>query len=129
MVQRQGGDVSYLENTRKFTIAPAYPVLAPKDGFIAAMQTEEIGAVAGMLGAGREKKGDAVDFSAGIRFVKKTGDFVHKGEPVAWLYTNRENSVIESTRRYLSALTISDKAPEKVLLIQGRVSAKGTEVY
>lgn len=57
MVQRQGGDVSYLEDTRKFTIAPAYPVLAPKDGFIAAMQTEEIGAVAGMLGAGREKRG------------------------------------------------------------------------
>ena len=39
------------------------------------------------------------------------------------------NSVIESTRRYLSALTISDQAPEKVPLIQGRVSAKGTEVY
>lgn len=129
MVQRQGGDVSYLEDTHKFTIAPAYPVPAPKDGFIAAMQTEEIGAVAGMLGAGREKKGDAVDFSAGIRFVKKTGDFVHEGEPVAWLYTNRENSVTESTRRYLDALTISDQAPEKVPLIQGRVSAKGIEVY
>ena len=54
---------------------------------------------------------------------------MHEGEPVAWLYTNRENSVTESTRRYLSALTISDQVPKKVPLIQGRVSAKGTEGY
>ncbi len=129
MVQRQGGDVSYLEHPEKFPTAPEYPVYAPEEGYIASMQTEEIGAVAGMLGAGREKKEDSVDFAAGIRFIKKTGDFVRRGEVIALLYTNRENSVAESTQRYLNALTISDKAPEKVPIIQGRVSVKGTEVY
>lgn len=72
MVQRQGGDVSYLDHPEQLPCAPAYAVQAEQDGFVAAMQTEEIGAVAGMLGAGRERKEDKVDPAAGIRFVKRS---------------------------------------------------------
>ena len=38
------------------------------------------------LGAGRQKKGDPLDFAAGITLHKKRGDYVHKGESLATFY-------------------------------------------
>ena len=39
-----------------------------------------------LLGAGRQKKGDPLDFAAGITLHKKRGDYVHKGESLATFY-------------------------------------------
>lgn len=127
MVQRQGGDLSYVQEPSKFPTAPAFAVLAPQDGYLAAMQTEEIGAVAGMLGAGREKKEDSIDPAAGIRFVKKTGAQVQRGEVIAQMYTHREEKVAEVTERYLAALSWSNQPPKPSRLILARVTAEGVE--
>lgn len=127
MVQRQGGDVSYLENPSLFPKAQEYAVTALQDGYLFSMQTEEIGAVAGLLGAGREKKGDAVDPAAGIRFLKKTGDAVKQGEPIALLYTNLPQKVREAQQRYQNAVVISQEKPKQTPLIYARVSADGVK--
>ena len=124
MVERQGGDVSYLEDLSKFPTAPRYPVLAWKDGFITHMHTQEIGAVAGMLGAGRERKEDSIDPAAGIRFLKKTGEQVKAGEPIAYLYTNLENQVGAASKRYMEAVQIAEEEPEKRPLIMSRITAE-----
>ena len=121
MVQRQGGDVSYLDHPEKLPCAPAYAVQAEQDGFVAAMQTEEIGAVAGMLGAGRERKEDKVDPAAGIRFVKKIGEPVQRGETLAFLYTNRPDQVVQASERYRDAVRISSAPPSERSLILARV--------
>ena len=121
MVQRQGGDVSYLDHPEKLPCAPAYAVQAEQDGFVAAMQTEEIGAVAGMLGAGRERKEDKVDPAAGIRFVKKIGEPVQRGETLAFLYTNRPDQVAQASERYRDAVRISSTPPAEHRLILARV--------
>lgn len=121
MVQRQGGDVSYLDHPEKLPCAPAYAVQAEQDGFVAAMQTEEIGAVAGMLGAGRERKEDKVDPAAGIRFVKKIGEPVRRGETLAFLYTNRPDQVAQASERYRDAVRISSAPPAERRLILARV--------
>ena len=47
------------------------------------MDTRLVGAAAAQLGAGRERKGDAVDYGAGIELHKKPGDFVRKGDSIA----------------------------------------------
>lgn len=121
MVQRQGGDVFYLDHPEKLPCAPAYAVQAEQDGFVAAMQTEEIGAVAGMLGAGRERKEDKVDPAAGIRFVKKIGEPVQRGETLAFLYTNRPDQVAQASERYRDAVRISSAPPAERRLILARV--------
>ena len=121
MVQRQGGDVSYLDHPEKLPCAPAYAVQAEQDGFVATMQTEEIGAVAGMLGAGRERKEDKVDPAAGIRFVKKIGEPVQRGETLAFLYTNRPDQVAQASERYRDAVRISSAPPSERRLILERV--------
>ena len=122
MVQRQGGDVSYLEQPEKFQLAPAYPIQVPQDGYIASMQTDEIGNVVALLGAGRERKEDAVDTGAGIRFTAKTGTKVCKGQTIALLYTHRPERAQEATERYINALHFSQSAPSPSALIQERIT-------
>lgn len=111
MVKAQGGDVSYIENTDKFPKA-AYSteVRAEADGFISAMQTAEIGTSSVILGAGREKKGDSIDFAAGLEVLKKTGDDVKKGDVIAILHTNKKEKLPEAEKKYLSAISYGNSA-------------------
>ena len=97
--------------------AAAVPVVCPADGFITAMDTEAIGAAAVILGAGRSKKEDAIDYAAGILVNRKTGDPVEKGQVLARLYTNDPASTGPAAQRYLEALTIGPEPPEANALI------------
>ena len=81
MVQAQGGDTSVLDDPSRFDRSNVcYEVLAQREGFLYAMDTERCGIASMELGAGREKKEDPIDYSAGIVLRKKVGDFVRKGE-------------------------------------------------
>ena len=118
VVRAQGGDVSYIAEPEKFpTAGTVYGVKAKKDGFIAAMDCAVIGKTATLLGAGREKKGDLIDMSAGVTLLRKTGDFVQRGEVIAYLHTNREERLGEADALYLSALTLSEDPTEKEPLV------------
>ena len=114
----QGGDTAWLESAKYGDGAAfAVPVLSPSDGFITSMNAEAIGAAAVILGAGRSKKEDAIDHSAGIIVKEKTGGAVKKGQVLACLYTNNAASAQQAKQRYLDALTIGPQAPEKTELI------------
>ena len=112
-VTAQGGDAAYLRDVSLFPAAPAYEVCAPADGYIADMDAERIGIVGVALGAGRATKEEAIDFAAGIRLLKKTGDAVTAGEPIALLYTNRAAAVEGAKKAYLDALTFAPTAPQE----------------
>ena len=117
-VTAQGGDAAWLENAKYGDgAALAVPVVSSADGYITFMDTEAIGTAAVILGAGRSKKEDEIDDSAGILVYKKTGDAVKKGEILATLYTNDAAAVEPAAKRYLDALTVGPKAPEKTDLI------------
>ena len=86
MVELQGGDPEYIFNTSLFKKADfEYEIKAWESGYINSMDTEGIGSVCVKLGAGRMRKEDAIDPSAGIVLFKKTGDCCEKGETVAIL--------------------------------------------
>jgi pyrimidine-nucleoside phosphorylase len=117
-IAAQGGDVSYIEDPDRFP-KPSYiiPVTAPKSGYLTAMDAEEIGSAAVILGAGRNAKEDVIDYSAGFIIEKKTGDRIEKGETLAVLYTNKEDSIEPARARYLSALTVAENPPAETKLI------------
>ncbi len=128
MVAAQGGDTAVLDDTEKFAKAAVeFPVPAEKDGFITAMDTEKCGIASVELGAGREKKGDPIDYSAGIILKKKTGDRVKKGEPIACFYAADAEKCKSAAHLFEGAVTIGATVPAAVPLIHARVTAQGVE--
>lgn len=75
---------------------------ASNSGYIVRVDCEAYGLAALALGAGRNKKEDNIDHSAGIYLYKKTGDHVDKGDVIARLYS--------SSNMYDQAISILDKA-------------------
>lgn len=118
LVTEQGGDVRYIENPSLFKKAAyIHEVLAVQEGYIHSMDTAEIGEVSLMLGAGRERKEDIIDYAAGIYINYKTGAFVKKGQCLAILHTNRNAMIKEAEQKYLKSLVLSKKAPKTQKLI------------
>ena len=66
-------------------------VKSSESGYVSAIDAESIGITAMLLGAGREKKDDLIDFSAGVTMVKKVGDKVNPGDVLCILHTNLED--------------------------------------
>ena len=117
-IAAQGGRVDLLDNTDLFEKAKySNPVFAEKSGYISRVDCEGYGESALLLGAGRNKIDDEIDYAAGIILNKKTGDKIEKGEVIATLYTNNENSLSEATERLSRATIISDERLPKGKLI------------
>ena len=130
MVAAQGGDIAVLDDNSKFQQAKVrHEVYAQQDGWFYAMDTEKCGIASVELGAGREKKDDPIDYSAGIILKKKVGDKVQKGEPLAVFYTSDSSRCAQAERLFESAVTIRDGAPEEIPLIYARVTRDGVERY
>ena len=130
MVRAQGGDDSVLRDYDKFQKAPyTYDIVAEEGGYIEKQNAEEIGEVSVVLGAGRETKDSAIDFSAGIILHKKYGDKVEKGEALATLYTSKEAALKEAERMYREATKIGPNAPKKEPLVYARVEKDKVEKY
>lgn len=113
LVENQGGDITYIENTEKFSKAKyEIEIFSSKEGYIKEIKAEEIGKLASYLGAGRTKKEDKIDYTAGIILNKKVGDNVKTNEKLATLYTNKEN--YEKAKEELERIIkISNEAVEK----------------
>ena len=100
LVKNQNGDITYIENTNKFTKAKyIIPVIAEKDGIVQSLKAEEVGKISVNLGAGRIRKEDKIDNSVGIVLEKKIGDKVQKGEIVAYIHANEEEKGKESSNK------------------------------
>ena len=100
MVKNQGGDVSYLEDTNKFEKAQCIlEVRSRKNGVIKEINAEDIGRIAGFLGAGRVKKDDKIDMSAGIVLNKKVNDVVKENDCLCTVYCGNKEKAIEAVQK------------------------------
>lgn len=119
MVELQGGDPSYIDDTDKFKKSSIIKdITSEETGFVKSIEAIEIGIASRDLGAGRHKKGDVLDLSAGIYLHKKVGDFVEKGEKIATIYTEKENEVEGAIDRIKAAYDFSDKREDYKLIIE-----------
>lgn len=87
-------------------------------GYVANIATEEIGKISLLLGGGRETKESTIDLSVGIVLNKKYGDFVTKGEVLATLHANNQESLMEAKKRLLNSYTLTNEPVEKLELIK-----------
>lgn len=122
MVERQGGDGSYIENPDQFEKAIyQHEIIANNSGYIGKMNTEECGKAAVLLGAGREVKDDPIDMTAGIQFNKKAGDAVKQGDIVAIAYSSSKEKLQQGVQKISDIYDIVDKRPQVVPEIIGYI--------
>jgi pyrimidine-nucleoside phosphorylase len=97
MVALQGGDLGTIDDAKKLPQAQHRMILSsPKNGYLAALQCEQVGTACVILGGGRERKEDSVDPAVGIVLHKKVGDPVSSGEALATIYYNAEARAVRA---------------------------------
>mgnify|MGYP004490800193 FL=1 len=118
MIAAQGGNADVIDDYSLFKQPKlTAEAVSECDGFIEHTDAEKIGVASVILGAGREKKGDPIDPSAGIILKKKTGDYVRRGETLAVLCTDDESKIKEAKRDFLDAFTFGSDRPQEQQLI------------
>ena len=86
-------------------------------GFIQSIDSQIVGESAVLLGAGREKKSDSIDYGAGIILYKKTGDIVNMGDTIAVLYAESEDNLKNAEKLFNTSFIIGAEKPETMPLI------------
>ena len=118
MVEAQGGNKEWILNPELFPEAPySYEVKSDKSGYITGVNTEGYGVASLLLGAGRNTMADQIDFSAGIKLLKKTGDKVEIGDTLAVLYTSDASRFAASQKKLLESTFIGKTKPNDEPLI------------
>ena len=84
MIEAQGGDPHAALPVAK----ESETVYAPADGVLVELDALKVGTAAWRLGAGRARKEDPVQASAGVRLHAKPGALVRAGEPIMTLLTD-----------------------------------------
>jgi len=128
IAQRQGGDPAALDDLDRLPKASASRVaVAPRAGFVAALDARDIGRTAVLLGAGRDFAEQALDYGAGLRLEKKIGDRVAAGEALAVLYSSDDAKLRAGETQFLSAVKISPRRPRAVPVV--RKIIRGREAH
>ena len=116
MIKAQHGDPNVVDD---YSLMPhakyqiEYP--AQKGGVIAKLTADEIGMASMLMGGGRQKADDQLDYAVGIELHKKIGDSVQKGESIMTIWSNRED--IDDVKELLDqAVAIEESAQQPTLI-------------
>ncbi len=109
-IRAQGGD----PDESSLPVAPVVRELeSPRDGHIVRLGAVRVGQAALHLGAGRQTKDDAIDHAVGIVCLRKRGDQVAQGEPLAEIHARTEDAAAAAARELESAYDIADELPQQ----------------
>ena len=115
----QGGCEEEVLHPEKLPVAKyVEDVLCDEDGYVAKIQTEEIGRISLLLGGGRETKESAIDLTVGLVLNKKRGDKVQKGDVLATIHANDREKLAQAKDRLHKAYTIARSAVKKEEIIK-----------
>jgi pyrimidine-nucleoside phosphorylase len=84
---------------------------ATDEGFVGALRALPVGLAALHLGAGRAAKDDAIDNAVGIVCLKKRGDAVAVGEPLAEIHARTDEQADAAAREVAAAYEIRQAPP------------------
>ena len=118
IIETQGGDPAVVDDT---SLLPAATIVetveSPATGYVARLDALRIAYAANALGAGRGEPGAAPDPSVGVYLLKKTGDYISKGESLAEIHARDRASADLAAESALAAYTFSQKPPDPQPLV------------
>jgi thymidine phosphorylase len=117
MVAGQGGDPD-----APLPVAPhVETVEAGADGVLTALHARQVGEAAWRLGAGRARKEDPVQASAGVRWHARPGDRVTAGQTLFELHTEREELIPGALEAIEGAWREGEVSPTPQALVAERI--------
>ena len=112
LIKSQGGNPDITEDYSLFKQPGiSYEIKADKEGYVKNIDAYKTAHACKLLGAGREKKTDDIDYSAGIKLNKIYGEYVKKGETVATLYSDSNDKLLSAIPEAKSAFEFSKDKP------------------
>lgn len=119
LVEGQGGRREDVYDTSALPAAKlVYPVTALESGYVKHIKAEKTGLVSMRLGGGRVTKESSIDLSVGIVFCKKVGDWVEKGDVLAYLHAADEQSAESAAQELRDCFVMSADKIEKGSVIK-----------
>jgi pyrimidine-nucleoside phosphorylase len=107
-IRAQGGDPA----EDALPMAPVVRELpSERAGYVSALGAVAVGQAALHLGAGRRTKNDSIDHAVGVLCLRKRGDRVATGEPLAEIHAASEAAADEAAQELAAAYTIADDPP------------------
>jgi pyrimidine-nucleoside phosphorylase len=120
----QGGDARVVDN---YTLLPQAKnrkeVKSRSNGYLAATNCMQFGIALAMLGGGREKKEDTIDFGVGLEFHKRIGDPVAANETLATIHYNSDAKLADATALIENGFVFSDQSALPKKLVRRLVGA------
>ncbi len=122
LVRAQGGDVRFINEPHQLPKAKYIETVnSPQSGYLEMINARTIGMTSVLLGAGRNKKGDLIDYAVGIEVHHKVGDYVNEGEPLFTIHANDELKLRDAKERLLDAHRWSNIPVQPLPLFYGVV--------
>lgn len=121
-VEAQGGDPGVVDDP--WGVLPAAPVVrewTPGAGNVAAFATRRLGELAGLLGAGRQRPGAAVDPAVGLEVLVRVGDTVAEGDTVVRVHARSDEDAERVLEELPQVVELRDGPVEGVPLVAARV--------
>ncbi len=120
LVESQGGNKIVIDNYRFFPQPNyAFQLKAENNGYISYIDAYKTAYACKLLGAGREKKTDSIDYSAGIYLNKIYGEYVSQGDVIATLYANDPDKAEVAMNYLKDAVVISyDQQPQRNMIFR-----------
>ncbi len=98
LVYAQDGDATMVEKILDSHTTPIIqPFPAQSAGTVKRMDAELIGRASVILGAGRQRTNDSIDFAVGFSKIKKIGEKVEADEPLFMIHARNERSIVNIT--------------------------------
>ena len=112
MIHRMGGPADLLESPwNSMTKANVITeIKAPQAGYIAGMNTRDIGLTIVGMGGGRTANDQQIDHTVGFDHIQPIGTQVSQGDVVARIHAKDQAQAEQATQQYLSALSFSEDA-------------------
>ena len=125
MIEGQGGDPRVIDDPRRLPSAPREAVVtAPHAGYLAEMNTRQIGIAAAVLGAGRATKEDTIDPGVGLWVEAKLGDRVERGQPVFTVRYRKARAWANAEPLFQNAFNLKKEKIHPPRIILGRLDDK-----
>lgn len=130
-IAAQGGDASIVDDPARLPQAPILlEVKVEEAGYVYAIEAEQLGLAAMILGAGRATKDATIDYAVGVTLRKKVGQSVEAGDTLAVLHVREHDEKVNDVMaRVRQAYAISLDQPEKRALLLSVVTAQGITRY